>query len=319
MEQHQNSQEENHNQYIPSTPQLALAALFLSIITGGIYVIDTSPSQARVSVAATSRAIDPFLGMTLEAKSALAVDLKTDEVLYALYPDIQLPLASLAKIALVLSASEVLSPNESILMTNSAYTIGSADTLEVGEEWLVRDIVDYTLMGSSNGGALALERAADQRLHALYPASVLGSATLYRMNSLAKELGMLNTFFLNTSGLDEDTALSGAYGSAHDIVLLLEYALKHEDNFTGTTKEKLVMWKLGTPKSAVAFNTNEALPTIPGLVFGKTGFTDLAGGNLAVVFEPEPSHPVAVVILGSTQSGRFADMTELVRRVRGVF
>ncbi len=61
-----------------------------------------------------------------------------------------------------------------------------------------------------------------------------------------------------------------------------------------------------------AFNTNEALGEIPGLLMGKTGFTDLAGGNLAVVFEAGPARPIVVVVLGSTREGRFADMRILV-------
>jgi D-alanyl-D-alanine carboxypeptidase len=51
-------------------------------------------------------------------------------------------------------------------------------------------------------------------------------------------------------------------------------------------------------------------------VFGKTGFTDLAGGNLAIVFEVGPSRPVVAVILGSTQEGRFEDMRALVDHTR---
>lgn len=319
MEHNQNNQEGNRVKYALSTPQLALAALLLVGVTGGVYFLDASISEESLPVAAASSAIAPFSDMVLEAKSVFAFDMRTDEVLYALNPDIQLPLASLAKIALVLATSEVLSPDESVTMSNSAYTVGSADRMEVGEKWLVRDIIDYTLAGSSNGGALALAYAAEEKLHVMYPASIVGNATLYRMNSLAQDLGLSSTYFLNTSGLDENLEISGAYGSARDVSRLLEYALGHEELFTSTTKERVVMWETGGSKSAVLFNTNEALPTIPGLVLGKTGFTDLAGGNLAVVFEVEPSHPIGVVILASTQEGRFTDMTELVRRIRDTF
>ena len=49
---------------------------------------------------------------------------------------------------------------------------------------------------------------------------------------------------------------------------------------------------------------------------GKTGLTDLAGGNLAVVFDVGLAHPVVAVVLGSTESGRFVDMQKLVDAAR---
>jgi D-alanyl-D-alanine carboxypeptidase len=49
---------------------------------------------------------------------------------------------------------------------------------------------------------------------------------------------------------------------------------------------------------------------------GKTGFTDLAGGNLAIVFDVGLAHPVVAVVLGSSEEGRFSDMQKLVDRAR---
>jgi D-alanyl-D-alanine carboxypeptidase len=48
------------------------------------------------------------------------------------------------------------------------------------------------------------------------------------------------------------------------------------------------------------------------MLLSKTGFTDLAGGNLAIVFDAGVNHPVAVVVLGSTEDSRFTDVSELV-------
>jgi D-alanyl-D-alanine carboxypeptidase len=48
------------------------------------------------------------------------------------------------------------------------------------------------------------------------------------------------------------------------------------------------------------------------LVGGKTGLTDLAGGNLAVIFDIAPNHPVAAVVLGSSEKSRFDDIEKLV-------
>ena len=59
-------------------------------------------------------------------------------------------------------------------------------------------------------------------------------------------------------------------------------------------------------------NTNTSAAAIPGLIGSKTGFTDLAGGNLAVVFDVGLSRPVIAVVLGSTKETRFTDIEQLV-------
>jgi D-alanyl-D-alanine carboxypeptidase len=58
-------------------------------------------------------------------------------------------------------------------------------------------------------------------------------------------------------------------------------------------------------------NTNVSINQISGLLASKTGFTNLAGGNLAVVFDAGFMHPVVIVVLGSTVDGRFSDVVNL--------
>ena len=49
------------------------------------------------------------------------------------------------------------------------------------------------------------------------------------------------------------------------------------------------------------------------MIASKTGFTNLAGGNLAIVFDAGFMHPIAIVVLGSTIDGRFSDILKLQR------
>jgi D-alanyl-D-alanine carboxypeptidase len=44
----------------------------------------------------------------------------------------------------------------------------------------------------------------------------------------------------------------------------------------------------------------------------KTGFTDLAGGNLAVVFNIDFQKPFVVVVLNSSAEERFKDVKKMV-------
>ena len=59
-------------------------------------------------------------------------------------------------------------------------------------------------------------------------------------------------------------------------------------------------------------NTNILIGKIPNLLFSKTGFTEIAGGNLVVIFKDKGGREIAVTLLGSTFDGRFADMEKIV-------
>jgi D-alanyl-D-alanine carboxypeptidase len=266
--------------------------------------------------AAAAAATDPFVDISLEAKSAIVVDLVTGKTLYERNADIQLPLASLTKVPLMLVVADALPRDTIITIPWDTAPKGSAERLAKGDRWRLSDVMNFTLIASSNEGAQILAAAADEAVHAQYPASPSSGATLWRMNELSREIGMEHAYFLNVSGLDESTTQSGAYGSARDVEKLFAYAASTTPGtFAGTAKDGLLMTAV-SGNTTSAFNTNEALDVIPGLIMGKTGFTDLAGGNLAIVFDIGLAHPVVAVVLGSSRSGRFSDMQKLVTAAR---
>lgn len=267
--------------------------------------------QAKTQAAAVVVA-DPFASTTLEAKSAYVYDMATHRTLYSLAPDETRPLASITKVATVLAATEVLQPTDVITIPYDTAPAGSTERLAKGDTWHVQDVVDFTLIASSNEGAEILAEEAGAQLHAKYPQSPVASTTVWRMNDIAHELGLNDMHFQNASGLDLDTTTSGAYGSARDVATLFAYAASTSPQiFAGTAKSNMSFVSINGTKT-VAFNTDTALGSIPGIIMGKTGFTDLAGGNLAVVFDVGPAHPVVAVVLGSSQAGRFEDMKKLV-------
>jgi D-alanyl-D-alanine carboxypeptidase len=228
--------------------------------------------------------------------------------------DAQLPLASLTKVPLALVVSEVLPASRVLeIPYNTAFTEGAQRLLK-GEKLTVRDVMHFSLVASSNESSQILAEYADAELRLLYASSTPGEAALSRMNDLARSLGLTRTYFRNVSGLDIDETESGAYGSARDMARLFAYAATaRPELFDGTTRDGLLLIDAGG-QTTTAFNTNQALGSIPGLIMGKTGFTDLAGGNLAIVFDVGLSQPVVAVVLGSTIDGRFSDMRSLVDR-----
>ncbi len=261
---------------------------------------------------------DPFEGISLQAKSVYVQDLVTGKVLFRRDADRERPLASLTKVALALVVAENLAPDTVITIPYDTAPAGRAERLAKGEKWKISDVLSFTLTASSNEGADILAAAVDSAVRAKYPQAPQGTAAIWRMNNLARSLGLSTMNFLNDSGLDLDVEAgqAGAYGSAHDVAVLYAYAASTTPStFAGTTRDGLLLTDENGNKAS-AFNTNEALGAIPGLIMGKTGYTDLAGGNLAVVFDVGLSHPVIAVVLGSTIDGRFTDMKQIVPAAR---
>lgn len=278
--------------------------------------IASSDSQTAVAAAIAHEqeemARPAFAEVSLEAESAIVYDVSTGAVLFRRNVESQLPLASLTKVPLVLAVSEALPLSSVMTLSSGASGAGSTDSLSAGTSWTTQDLIAYTLTSSSNDGAQALADAADEPLRTRYPQAPMGTAAVWLMNRLAHELGLAHTYFLNPTGLDESTTQSGAYGSAADVAKLFAFAASTSaDLFRATASERITITS-PDGRTATAANTDEALGDIPGLVMGKTGFTDLAGGNLAVVADLVPGHRIVAVVLGSSRDGRFSDMRTLI-------
>jgi len=199
------------------------------------------------------------------------------------------------------------------LPKNTIVEIKTKDILEegdsglvVGENWKLKDLLDFSLITSSNDGMHAISSVLNS-----YKSSD-GKNTVILMNEKAKEFGLVNTVFMNETGLDIDTNLSGAYSSAYDVSILLKKILKENTSLISDTTKDIDSFVSESNITHVASNTNISINNIPNILLSKTGYTDLAGGNLAIVFDAGFSYPISVVVLGSTIEERFSDVERLV-------
>jgi len=284
-----------------SVAAILVAGIALSI-SKKVYIAST---QTQLPV---STSTDPFSSLTLEARAAYALDLSTDKVLYAKNADAVLPLASLTKLVSAYVAEKYLSPD-----TNIPILVGDDDGLDPGEVWNFKNLLNFTLVVSSNDGIDAIASAAG----ALISTSTKNDsqqAFVDEMNTDMKSLGLTDMHFFNPSGLDESTTVSGGYGSARDIAALMAYILKVNPIILSATVNQKISVSSNLVRHIVE-NTDEAIPYIPSIVASKTGYTDLAGGNLAVILDDGLMHPIALVVLGSSYDGRFTDMENLAATV----
>jgi D-alanyl-D-alanine carboxypeptidase (penicillin-binding protein 5/6) len=299
--------------------QLALIIGFLIVQFAAVPTLFRSSSDPKPTVLAeeairdTIPRVDPFAGLSLDGAAAYVLDLRTGTVLYEKNSAAELPLASLAKLMTALLAAESLEQTELVTITSEALAKDGDYGFYAGEQFEVGDLVEFTLVSSSNDGA-----------HALAEALVAGQTGVNgiaaRMNARAAELGLRNTRFANSTGLDEENAsLGGAYGSARDVALLIRHILREHPELLESTRQSSVSISSTFGFVHTAENTNMLVEDIPWLIGSKTGFTNLAGGNLALAFDAGLGHPVIVVVLGSTKENRFTDTQKLIERTLGYF
>lgn len=271
----------------------------------------SSQNELRPHIATST---DPFFGLNLTAKSIYVWDINEHKKLYSKEEHKVMPLASVTKMMMALVAVETLPPDTKI-------TIAPVDLLEegnsglfAGERWKFDDLLRFTLVTSSNDGASAIASVAGARILGASSTDPFSDKTLFirKMNEKAAAIGLTQTSFHSESGLDLNSVTSGAYGTTRDMAVLFEYILnKHPELFTATTYSKIDVTSDSNVVHHVA-NTNIGVAAVTGIIGSKTGYTDLAGGNLVVVVDIGINHPVVIAVFGSTREARFTDVEKLI-------
>lgn len=297
-----------------------IAFLGLIVIALGFFIFSKKPNDSQNAVkdknniksSIVMMSVDPFNDIILEAKAAFVWDVNKQEIIYARNEEAQLPLASLTKLMTALVAYEILPESTVVTITKDSLASEGDSGLFIGEQWRVEDLLGLTLLGSSNDGARAIASVAGSFKNNIPKQGAKNRETfVHLMNEKAKEIGLTQTYFLNETGLDTYNYASGGYGSARDMSILLEYITENARTVTDVTRYDVFEFLSLNNINHIITNTNKAVGSIPGLIASKTGFTDLAGGNLVVSFDAGINHPIIISVLGSTLSGRFRDVQKL--------
>ena len=129
--------------------------------------------------------------------------------------DEKLPPASITKILTAIIAIESGKLNDLVTVSaNPPFIEGTRVYLEEGEKVVLRDLVIAALVYSANDAALAIAEylsGTEEEFAKL-------------MNKKARELGAVNSNFVNSHGLTEN----GHYTTAYDMAVITRYALKNE-------------------------------------------------------------------------------------------
>jgi D-alanyl-D-alanine carboxypeptidase (penicillin-binding protein 5/6) len=241
-----------------------------------------------------------FNGAVL-AEHVVVLNEKTGDVVYGRDIDTVAPLASLVKIATILTALDYLDLQDNISFSQEAILQTGDSVVVEGDIVSVSDAISMTLVASSNDAAFALSQEVENKT---------GQNFIELMEKKMIDIGFEEFRFSNVTGLDEQ-GKNGAYGTAQDVARLTSYALQTYPDIFGQTTQKNI--SVNATSSQLVFpNTNLQTRFFPGLVFSKTGFTDIAKGNLVSVVQFGLDTRFVVVTLGSTFEGRFSDSRKII-------
>ncbi len=223
----------------------------------------------------------------LYSKNVLIYDLTEEEMVYNKNINDRTPIASLTKILTSITAIELIDDFEDMVEITDKMVAGISNNaskagLKTGDKVTYLDLLYGSLLPS---GADATQSLA---------ISLKGSVSNFvsEMNKMAIKIGMENSHFVNTSGLD----ISGQYSTASDVLKLAKYAL---NNVTFrkifTTREYVMSNGLEVKSTILDYEEKTGIDTsfIKG---SKTGYTDYAGLCLTSLMEYQGHEILAITI-----------------------
>ena len=238
----------------------------------------------------------------LPCKSAILMDAETGEVLYEQNADEALPPASVTKVMTLLLVMEAIDAgrialtDEVRVSANAASMGGSQVFLEEGETMSVEEMLKCVIIASANDCAVALAEFVSGSEESFVAA----------MNARAAELGMKNTNFENTNGLD-DTAQNHVI-SARDVAIMSRALIAHPKilEYSGIWMDSIRDGAFGLT------NTNRLVRFYPGCTGLKTGSTARAGFCVSATAKREGLSLVCVIMGAQTRDSRNASAAKLL-------
>lgn len=205
--------------------------------------------------------------VTDTATSTVVLDTNSKRILYEKNKDEQRLIASITKIMTAVVAIENKNLDDIVTIGEEVLPMyGSNIYIEVGEKMTLKDLLYGLILRSGNDAAVAI-------------ATYVGGTEenfVKLMNKKAKELGMKNTIFNNSHGLDDGDKKN--YSTAYDMALLSSYAntlieyceIASTKKWTVSNENKTYIWN----------NRNKLLSLYKYATGGKTGYTPKAGRTL---------------------------------------
>ena len=236
-------------------------------------------------------------------KSAILVDNLSGKVLYEKNADEKLAPASMTKLASMLIVMEAIDNGnlkfeDKVTISEEAANMGGSQVfLQAGEVYTVYDLLKSVAIASGNDAVVALaEKIGGSQ-----------SGFVDMLNKRLKEIGAINTNFVNAHGLDAE----GHYSTARDMSIIARELLKHPKilEFTSIYEEYL---EKNDGSRIWLVNTNKLVRFYDGVDGLKTGFTGTAGYCLTATAKKDNFRLISVVMGEDTSENRSSDTVKML-------
>tara|TARA_B100000123_G_C25739552_1_gene433141 strand:+ start:1168 stop:2319 length:1152 start_codon:yes stop_codon:yes gene_type:complete len=225
----------------------------------------------------------------INARTAILMDYDSEEILFELDPDHQIYPASMTKIMTSIIAFDLIkqkkiSLDDKFLISENAWRLSqsgySSMFIMINDEVSVNDLLMGIIVASGNDACVALAEG------------IAGTEENFvtMMNDKALEIGMTNTIFGNSSGIDGVTNLS----TVRDIALMSKYLIKNYPNYYKMYSEKVFTWSRTGGDPITQYNRNTLLNRNLGVDGIKTGFLSLEKYSLASTIKKDSRRLISV-------------------------
>lgn len=252
------------------------------------------------------------LGPKLTAKSALVVDFESGDILFEKNSNEILPIASITKLmtALVFLDKNTKSWDGKVIVMeddlikstgNGGDEIQPAQlNIKVGDELNVKDIFYSGLIKSANNASKILARLAPNCCGRTFPDL---------MNQKAKSLGMLNTYFVEPTGLNPSNR-----SNAQDLSKLIREVFSKEEIKEALSHQiyDIRMKRQGAFYVQRLYNTDELLTSFISIEGAKTGYLEESGYCLAGLSNYLDKKLIVIILGAETNEDRFQEAKSLI-------
>jgi serine-type D-Ala-D-Ala carboxypeptidase (penicillin-binding protein 5/6) len=232
----------------------------------------------------------------LDVESAILIDKETGQVLFEKNANKKLPPASITKVMSLLLAMEEtnqgnINLDDEVYISNTAESMGGSQIfLAANTRVKFKDLLKAITIASANDACVAVAEAI----------SGTESNFVNKMNEKAKYLGMINTHFVNTTGLPSENGEH--YSTARDISIMSRELTKYPDILKWAS-----IWLdyIKLPgREAMLVNTNKLIKSYQGMNGLKTGYTDEAGFCLNATAHRNEMFLISVIMKADSEKRR---------------
>ena len=243
----------------------------------------------------------------IDVKSAILVDYNSDKVLFEIEPDTHIYPASMTKIMTAIIAFDLLKQgkinlDDETVVSENAWRLSqkgfSSMFIMINDTVTIEELLRGIIVVSGNDACVALAEA------------IAGSEENFAeiMNEKANEIGLTNTNFSNSSGINDPQN----YSTVRDIAIMSKYLISNYPNYYEYFEELEFTWDRTGGDPITQGNRNPLLYKKIGADGIKTGYLDSEMYSLAASVKGEERRLISVISGFKTKKARSNDSLKVI-------